>query len=76
MAELTHIFDHLPALQSFTADPNLLQNKFVRLSNVFQYFRFVNFSISNILEKTRRIQGGFGENTRDTERDEHKRIRE
>lgn len=29
MAELTHIFDHLPALQSLSADSNLLQSKFV-----------------------------------------------
>lgn len=32
MAELTHIFDHLPALQSLS-DPNLMQGKFVSLSH-------------------------------------------
>lgn len=31
MAELTHIFDHLPGLQSLSADPNLLHGKFVSL---------------------------------------------
>lgn len=29
MAELTHIFDHLPGLQCLSSDPNLLQGKFV-----------------------------------------------
>lgn len=29
MAELTHIFDHLPALQTLSSDPNLLQGRFV-----------------------------------------------
>lgn len=75
MAELTHIFDHLPALQSFSADPNLLQSKFVRLSEVLQNVRFANFSISNFLEETRTNQGRFGENTRDFERDERERFR-
>lgn len=36
MAELTHIFDHLPALQSLSGDPNLLQGKFVRFLNALQ----------------------------------------
>jgi hypothetical protein len=31
MVELTHIFDHLPALQSLSSDSNVLQGKFVSL---------------------------------------------
>jgi hypothetical protein len=34
MAELTHIFDHLPALQSLSADPNLLHGKFVSITDI------------------------------------------
>lgn len=30
MAELTHIFDNLPALQAMSGDPNTLQGKSVR----------------------------------------------
>ena len=38
MAELTHIFDHLPGIQCLS-DPNLLQGKFVSSTYIEYWFR-------------------------------------
>lgn len=71
MAELTHIFDHLPALQSLSADPSLLQGKFVSLAKPSaSRFSSKNF----VTEKTRTVKRGFRENFGNAERDERKRL--
>lgn len=49
MAELTHIFDHLPGLQCLSSDPNLLQGKFVSSST----FRCVCSFSNRFLQKKR-----------------------
>lgn len=74
MAELTHIFDHLPALQSLSADPNLLQGKFVSYFQPRVRFSFAKISL-RVAEKSREVKGRLGENFGNAERDEREWFR-
>jgi hypothetical protein len=72
MAELTHIFDHLPTLQSISGDPNLLQGKFVSHDNQNLKKPQSNQETFHFLEATRAFKGRFVDKL---QRNESERIR-